>query len=100
MGKFALLALILAAASASAAAPGPDPRLERELSMNVISQIDRSVQFWRVLPQVERVRKPRVDEGDMLQVQDGVYLDRRLVPPPPGPEDREPAVRVYRRDVR
>ncbi len=100
MGRFALLATLLAAASAYAAAPGPDPRLEQQLSMNVISQIERSVEFSRTRPPVAPPRKPVVDAGEMVQVQKDVWLDRRLAPAPGRAEDRGPAVRVYRRDVR
>jgi hypothetical protein len=85
--------------TAAAAPPGPDPRLEAALSTNILSQVERSVQFQRTLPQPEKPRKPSVDEGAMQRVQEDVYIDRRLVPQPVGPAD-EGAVRIYRRDAR
>ena len=91
-----LFVAILATGSALAA---PDPRLEQALSTNVISQVERSVQFGRTLPQVERPAKPVVDHGEMLEVRNDVFIDRRLVSDNQT-RDNEPAIRVFPRDLR
>jgi hypothetical protein len=88
-----------ATAAGAAAAPGPDPRLEVALSTNLISQIERSVQFEKTLQQTAKPPKPAVDPGEMVKVHEDVYLDRKLAPQQ-GPASGEGAVRVFRRDER
>jgi hypothetical protein len=100
MGKYSWLVVLLATGSAAAATPAPlDPRLEQALSTNLIAQVERSVQFEKTVPQVEAPRKPVVDHGEMLEVRDGVYLDRRLAPDRSA-TDNEKAIRIFRRDAR
>src|SRR3954467_4829306 len=99
MSKLPWLVVVLATGSAAAATPAPlDPRVEQALSTNVIAQIERSVQFEKTLPTVQAPRKPEVDRGEMLQVRDGVYIDRRLAPDT-GATDSGRAIRVFPRDV-
>jgi hypothetical protein len=97
--SFVAAVAVLATSSAFAATPGPDPRVEQALSTNVISQVERSVQFERTVPALEKPRKPAVDHGEMLQVREDVYVDRRLAPQRGGGTD-ENAIRVSPRDTR
>lgn len=86
-------------AAALAQPPGPDARLESALSTVLISQVERSVQFAKTMPQAEAKKKPAVDKGEAVKVHDDVYVDRRLLPSSAASDD-ESAVRVFRKDSR
>ena len=95
------LFVVAAVTSGGAAAQqqaGPDPRLEVALSMNVISQVERSVRFDKTIPPQEKPARPEFDQGEALQVREGVYVDRRLIPG--GATGDEGEIRVLRRDAR
>jgi hypothetical protein len=95
--RLAFLPLALAASCAAAQprTPVPDPRLEAALSATLIKESERSVQPHRTLPRIA-MRPPRVEEPDMARMGEGVYVERRLLPPR-GPHDPE-AVHVRRGD--
>jgi hypothetical protein len=88
---------VAAFTTGAASAAGNDPRLDLALSTNVLSQVERSVQFEKTLPQPARLPKPAVDPSEAVQVSQDVYIDRRLVPQSRSTDDN--AIRVSPRDA-
>ena len=93
-----LLPLTLALLAApTLAQQRPDPRIEQTLNQTLIVAMERSVTPGKTLPQpIERVR-PAVREAEYKQVDDALYIDRRLLPPSSQGDDPN-AVRIYRKD--
>ncbi|HEY6821747.1 MAG TPA: hypothetical protein VI321_06985 [Burkholderiales bacterium] len=88
------LSALLVSLSAHAAQPVPDPRLEQSYNTFVVPNIQRSVEFERTLPQPARRARPAVNEQNMKQMGDGLYVERSLLPR--GGADDEPGViRVF-----
>jgi hypothetical protein len=94
-----VFAALACGTTAAAQPPGPDPRLESAISTILISQVERSVQFAKTMPQPEKPKKPAVDQGEAVKVHDDVYVDRRLMPNAGASYD-ESSVRVFRKDAR
>jgi hypothetical protein len=80
--------------SAHAAPPVPDPRLEQSYNMFVVPNIQRSVEFERTLPQPVQRPRPAVNEQNMKQMADGLFVERSLLPRG-GTEDEPGVIRVY-----
>jgi hypothetical protein len=95
MDKIALV-LIAFLALPAWAQQRPDPRIEQTINQTLIVAMERSVTPAKTIPPV-RVARPAVPEPDFKQVDDGLYIDRRLLPPS-GQSDDPNAVRIYRRD--
>jgi hypothetical protein len=93
--------VLLAALSLPALAQQrPDPRIEQAVSQTLIVAMERSVSPAKTIPQpVERVR-PAVNEPGLQQVDDALYIDRRLLPPRATQPDDPGAVRIFRKDAR
>jgi hypothetical protein len=74
----------------------PDPRIESVINQTLIVAMERSVTPAKTIPPL-KVARPAVPEPDFKQVDDGLYIDRRLLPPS-GQSDDPNAVRIYRGD--
>ena len=77
----------------------PDPRIEQTLNQTLIVAMERSVNPAKTIPPVQLAR-PAVPEPEFKRVDDGLYIDRRLLPPSGDGVDDPSAVRIYRRDKR
>lgn len=97
MDKLALV-LLAALALPAWAQQRPDPRIEQTVNQTLIVAMERSVNPAKTIPPVQLAR-PAVNEPDLKKVDDGLYIDRRLLPREPA-DDGGDAVRIYRRDRR
>jgi len=95
MDKIALV-LLVSLASPAWAQQRPDPRVEQVINQTLIVAMERSVAPAKTIPPV-KVERPAVPEPEFKQVHDGLYIDRRLLPPS-GRSDDPNAVRIYRGD--
>jgi hypothetical protein len=84
---------LLVSLSAYAAPPVPDPRLEQSYNLQVVPNIQRSLEFDRTIPQPAARAKPQVPEQDVKQVAEGVFVERALLPP--SGADEPGVIRVY-----
>jgi hypothetical protein len=98
MDKIAFV-LLAAAALPAWAQQRPDPRVEQTLNQTLIVAMERSVSPAKRIPPVQLAR-PAVPEPHFKRVDDGLYIDRRLLPPSGDSADDPSAVRIYRRDKR
>ncbi len=95
-----ILAVLLAAAALPAwAQQRPDPRIESTLNQTLIVAMERSANPAKTIPPVKLAR-PAVPEAQYKRVDDGLYVDQRLLPSSAGQADDSEAVRIYRRDRR
>jgi hypothetical protein len=76
----------------------PPQVAETALNTNVISQINRSVEFAKTMPQPAKARPP-MEDPEMLKAGEDLYIDRKLVPQRATTDD-ERAIRVFPGDVR
>ncbi len=84
----------LVSLSAYAAPPVPDPRVEQVYNTQVVPNINRSVDFERTIPVPVERPKPPVNEQNVKQVAEGVYVDRNLLPRG-GSQDEPGVIRVF-----
>ena len=98
MDKIALV-LLAALALPAWAQQRPDPRIEQTVNQTLIVAMERSVTPAKTIPPVQLAR-PAVHEPDLKRVDDGLYIERRLLPPSADQPGDLDAVRIFRRDQR
>ena len=98
MDKIALV-LLAALALPASAQQRPDPRIEQTVNQTLIVAMERSVTPGRTIPPVQLAR-PAVHEPELKKVEDGLYIDRRLLAPSADAASDPDAVRIFRRDRR
>ena len=98
MDKLALV-LLAAVALPASAQQRPDPRIEQTINQTLIVAMERSVNPAKTIPPVQ-IARPAVPEPEFKRVDDGLYIDRRLLPPSADQPDDPEAVRIFRRDRR
>ena|SRR5687767_13939791 len=94
-----ILVLLAAIALPAWAQQRPDPRIEQTVNQTLIVAMERSVNPAKTIPPVQLAR-PVVNEPDLRKVDDGLYIERRLLPPSSAQPDDSEAVRIDRRDRR